>query len=160
MGCLVTDLRRLYHTMEAGQDYQSTTTATPYRSFTAWQRDMLAGPRGDQLAAFWRRQVAEEWPGYEELYDRLGGARDVRRYAWQAFTFDAAMGRRLRDVARLHGLTLYGLLVSALQVLLYRYTGENDIVIASPVSGRKRALMERVDKVAAATSEESEMRTL
>ncbi|HET6676075.1 MAG TPA: amino acid adenylation domain-containing protein, partial [Nitrospiraceae bacterium] len=140
MTCLVKDLRHLYHTMQAGKASQSTTTATPYRSFTAWQRDMLAGPRGAELAAFWRRQVAEEWPGYEELCDRPGGTRDVRRYAWQAFTFDAAIGRRLRDVAMIHGLTLYGLLLSALQILLHRYTGENDIVIASPVSGRKRAL--------------------
>ena len=47
----------------------------------------------------------------------------------------ARITARLRETARAHGFTLYGLLLSAFQILLHRYTGETDILIGSPVSG-------------------------
>jgi hypothetical protein len=139
MAVLVKELRHLYHAMRSGEADTPATWPPPYRSFVSWQRDMLAGEHGGTLASYWRQQLVDGWPGYEELYDRPSGSRDVRRYAWRAFTIDAAIGRRLQDAARAHGVTLYGLLLCALQILLYRYTGQNDIVIGSPVSGRRRA---------------------
>jgi amino acid adenylation domain-containing protein len=139
MAVLVKELRHLYHAMRSGEADTPATWPPPYRSFVSWQRDMLAGEHGGTLASYWRQQLVDGWPGYEELYDRPSGSRDVRRYAWRAFTIDAAISRRLQDAARAHGVTLYGLLLCALQILLYRYTGQNDIVIGSPVSGRRRA---------------------
>ncbi len=139
MAVLVKELRELYRAMRSGEVDAPTSRSAPYRSFASWQREMLAGEQGVALASYWRQQLVDDWPGYEELYDRPSGSRDVGRYTWQAFTIDATIGRRLRDAARAHGVTLYALLVCALQILLYRYTGENDIVIGSPVSGRRRA---------------------
>ena len=138
MALLIQELRDLYRAMRSGVRDNSISTSAPYQAFVAWQRDMLAGAPGKELAAYWQRRLAGEWPAYELLYDRPPVPRAVCRYAWESFRFEESAASRLSETVRSHGFSLYGFLLSAFQILLYRYTGETDIVIGSPVSGRTR----------------------
>jgi amino acid adenylation domain-containing protein len=142
MTFLVKELRGLYQAIRLGRHEGSTPPAIPYHAFVTWQHDMLDGAQGKRLAAYWQQQLAGELPGYETLYDHPGVSHPVCRYAWQSFSFETTIATRLRDVTRNYGWTLYGFLLSALQILLYRCSGEDGIVIGSPVSGRSQARFE------------------
>ncbi|HEX2055446.1 MAG TPA: amino acid adenylation domain-containing protein [Nitrospiraceae bacterium] len=138
MTLLVQELRQL-HQARRSNARERATSSVPYESFSSWQRHMLAGAQGERLASYWRQQLAGEWPGYELLYDRSSGPRPVCRYAWQPFTFEKETASRVQEVTRVYGCTLYGFLLTAFEILLHRYTGQTDILIGSPVSGRSRA---------------------
>jgi amino acid adenylation domain-containing protein len=138
MTLLVQELRRLYQTMRTQTQEGASPAPVPYRSFITWQGDMLAGASGEKLAAYWNGQLAGEWPGYDLLYDRAAPSSPACRYAWHSFSLEASVTRRLREAASAAGVTLYCLLLSAFQILLHRYTGETDILVGSPVSGRSR----------------------
>ena len=60
--------------------------------------------------------------------------------AWREFMLSENLTRRLKALAKAEGTTLYVTLLAALQVLLYRYTGQEDILIGSPMFGRSRAI--------------------
>jgi amino acid adenylation domain-containing protein len=140
MAALVKELRRLYQAMKRDDAHDERAgEEAPYRDFVAWQRELLAAPQEHELAAYWHQRLAGDLSGHEALFDRPRDHRTVGRYAWQSFAFDRVMESRLCTLARTHGFTLYGFLLSALQILIHRYTGERDILIGSPVSGRTRS---------------------
>jgi amino acid adenylation domain-containing protein len=113
--------------------------AAQYPAFARWQRELLAGAEGERLRS--------------RLVDRLAGAPTVlalptdhprpavrtERGAAHAFALDAGLATRLHELARAEGVTPYVLLLAAFQVLLHRWTGQDDFLVGSPASGRTRA---------------------
>ena len=88
---------------------------------------------------YWQAQLAGDLPHYDHLYDHARVATALPRYQWQSFVVDPELKRRLEELARVQGVTLYVLLLSAFQILLFRYTGLEDVVVGSPTFGRTRA---------------------
>ena len=105
-----------------------------------WQSELLAGPRGRRMKAFWEDELAGGIPSLDLPVDRApkpgsgpGTAGRVR------FGLGPAISSRVRSLAREQGATLYMTHLAALQALLYRYTGQERFVVGSLTSGRSRA---------------------
>jgi amino acid adenylation domain-containing protein len=142
MNLLVADLKREYESIgtdgtpmadEIGR------TPVPYGEFVDWHRMLLEGEEGRRLSHYWKARLAGELPSYNMLYDRPQTTVEPSRYAWHAFHVDKKLTARLKHFARSEGTTLYGVCLSALQVLLYRYTSQEDTMIVTPVFGRSRS---------------------
>jgi amino acid adenylation domain-containing protein len=110
--------------------------AVQYADFAAWQRERSAGTRLDTGLAYWMSTV----DGAELVLDLPS---DLVRPAVQdfrggrvSFTLDTTRGTRLRTLARAEHVTLFMVLLAAYQALLARYTGRDDVLVGSPVSGR------------------------
>jgi len=107
-----------------------------YFEWTAWQRRELAGAHGDRLRAFWRQELGGELPVLDLPTDRprppvqgyRGGSRTLR--------IAPDVSRKLKALADASSTTLYTTLLAALQVLLHRTTGQDDVLVGSPVAGR------------------------
>jgi len=110
-------------------------TAT-YADFALWQTEMLAGARGEALWSFWRARLAGAPPALLLPTDRprprgpsfRGAARDV--------VLGPEITRGLKALAAAEGVGLDVLVLSAFQSLLHRYSGQQDILVGSPVPGR------------------------
>ena len=139
MTLLVDELKHIYHAMESGATLPVTSSSAGYGQFVAWQRELLTDARGHELARYWQGKLNGDLPRYDLLYDRPGASTVPPDYQWQSFTVDPELRQRLEEVARVQGVTLYVLLLSALEILLFRYTGLEDVVIGSPTFGRTRA---------------------
>ena len=107
-----------------------------YREFAAWQNRMLAGPEAARHRSYWLDQLARPSP--------LDLPADRPRPALKTFNgkvcralLDPALTKRLRQLGLRHGLTLFMILAASLKALLYRYTGQTDIVVGCPVAGRE-----------------------
>ena len=116
--------------------------AVQYADFAAWQRDWLSGPALAEQIDFWRRQLAGA-PGLADL------PTDRPRPALQSFRgnrlvtyFPPPLAERLRALARRRDATPYMLLLAAWQTLLHRITGQDDLVVGTPVAGRIRPEIE------------------
>ena len=102
-----------------------------------WLRDHLARD-GERLWSYWRVQLAGEVPSLSLPSFRARPA--VQTYTGDArgFRLSAQLSARLMALARETGTTPYALLLAAFQALLHRYSGQEDLWVGSPTSGRTR----------------------
>ncbi|MBV9787774.1 MAG: amino acid adenylation domain-containing protein, partial [Chloroflexi bacterium] len=110
-----------------------------YSDYVSWQANLLAGTEGERLATYWQHQLAG-WPTVLNLpTDRLRPALQSDAGAAHSFALDAALARKLKALAEAQSTTLYTVLLSAFQALLYRYSGQQQFLIGTPTAGRSRA---------------------
>jgi len=103
--------------------------------FAFWQREFVASDRATQQLAHWRERLDADAPPL----DFGGAADDDAAAAALDFTLDADLSDALRRLAQVSGSTPNALLASTFQVALYKYTGTDDVSLATPVAGRGRA---------------------
>lgn len=119
-------------------------TAIQYTDYLRWQDDMLAGPEGERLWSYWRKELSGALPLLSLPTARPRPAVRTFNGASHFVEFDGRTIARLRQMAGANGATLYTVLLAAFQVLLYRYTNQQDLLVGSPVSARTRAGLENL----------------
>ncbi|MFC4047974.1 condensation domain-containing protein, partial [Dactylosporangium siamense] len=112
-----------------------------YADFAVWQREWLAGPVLESQLEYWRAQLAGA-PALELPTDRPRPA--VRSTAGDVVEFEVprAVAEALREAARGSAATMFMTLLGAFAVLLGRYSGQDDIVVGTPIANRNRAEVE------------------
>jgi amino acid adenylation domain-containing protein len=141
MEILIREVGTLYRAYSAGEESPLEDLPIQYADYTVWQREWLKGEVLERELEYWRKQLA----GVEELKlptDHLRPAVDSYRGAEQIFLLDAELAAALRDLSRQEGVTLFMTLLAAFQALLYRYTGQKDIVVGTPIANRNRLELE------------------
>jgi len=113
-----------------------------YRDFAERQRDQVDRGFADPELEYWREQLAGVPARIELPLDRKRPVIARFRGAVKAIVLSPALARRLRDVGNELGSTLFITLLAAFKVLLYRYTGQSDLVVGSPVANRTRVELE------------------
>lgn len=136
---LLDELSQVYTMLQNEQPAQLPAPRTSYRDYVRWHLDMLAGPRGDELWQYWQKQLSDLPETLSLPADHPRPAIQTFAGASYGFTLSPQLSQRLQLLARSQGVTLYTLLLSAFLVLLYRYTGQDDILINSPTNGRTQA---------------------
>ena len=115
-----------------------------YNSYVRWQAEMLNGPQGEALWKYWSKQLEGPLPGLNLPIDRPRPPLQTYRGAAHEFNLDADLSHHLKSLARSHGVTLYMVLLASFQMTLACLTGQEDLLIASPVAGRSRAEFESI----------------
>lgn len=119
--------------------YREATQAAPstrYEAFATRQHDYLATPRAEDDWRYWRDTLAGELPILQLPRDFK--PRGAPSYAGAAKTvrLDSAQTAALQAMARREQISLFSLLLTAYFILLQRYTGQRDIIVGTPTSGR------------------------
>src|SRR5215468_8686737 len=143
MGVLVSELAALYDAACRGAEATLPPLPVQYADFAVWQRQRLSGPVLDQQMGYWKRQLSGVSP-VELPTDRPRPAVRTSAGAAHEFTVPADVVDTLRRLARAHGTTLFTTLVAGCQLLLARYTGQDDIAVGTVTSGRGRPELERL----------------
>ncbi|PYQ44517.1 MAG: hypothetical protein DMF77_07005, partial [Acidobacteria bacterium] len=113
-----------------------------YADFAHWQRKWLQGEVLEAQLSHWRRRLAGRLPVLELPTDRPRPPMRTYRGATHALVFPRKVAGQLHSLGQREGVTLFMTLVAGLQVLLHRYTGQNDVVIGFSVASRNRAELE------------------
>ena len=137
-GILVRELAAVYGAFHRGEPSPLPELPVQYVDFADWQRRWL---QGEMLAAqveHWRRRLAGAPPLLALPTDRPRPAVQSSRGAFRPFAaLPADAARRLEDLSRREGTTLFATLLTAFQVLLCRYSGQEDVIVGFPVAGRR-----------------------
>ena len=136
LAVLLDEFRQLYQGLAAGVDVHLPPPAADYPQFVQRQREMLAGEAGARMWDYWRERLAGELPVLNLSGDYPRPPAQTYRGASLGFHLDAPLTAALRALARAEGVTLYVLMLAAYYALLHRYTGQDDILVGSPVAGR------------------------
>ncbi len=132
------ELRTLYDACLSGQPSPLPELPIQYADFTVWQREQLQGNIFAEQLAFWKKQL-EGAPGALELpTDRPRPLIANYHGSMHPFALSKQLTDDLKALGRQEGVTFYMLLVAAFQTLLYRYTAQDDILIGTAISDRKR----------------------
>ena len=107
-----------------------------YADFAVWQRGWLQGEVLERQLDWWRERLGGAPPALELPTDRPRPAVASSRGAALAFRLPADVTRGLRALARREGATLYMVTHAALDLLLSRWSGQEDLVVGSPIAGR------------------------
>ncbi|HEU4323406.1 MAG TPA: amino acid adenylation domain-containing protein [Roseiflexaceae bacterium] len=136
MGVLYNELTQLYAAGLDGADPALPPLPVQYADYTLWQRQWLQGATLDAQLDYWRGQLAGMPPVLELPTDRPRPATQTYRGAMHRFTLPAGLVNRLEQLGRTADATLFMTLLATFQVLLARYTGQDDIAVGSPIAGR------------------------
>ncbi|MEO5346141.1 MAG: amino acid adenylation domain-containing protein [Magnetococcus sp. YQC-9] len=113
-----------------------------YADFANWQRSWLQEGELDRQLAYWERQLSGAPALLELPTDRPRPAVQGFDGAIERFTLAAGLTASLKTLSHDHRTTLFATLLTGFSVLLARYSGQNDLVIGSPVANRNRAELE------------------
>jgi len=130
------EIRQLYAAHVSGRTADLKPLEHTYRDYVRRQDEMLAGEAGERLWTFWKTELAGELPRLDLPTDFPRPPTQTFAGASLPFALSPQQSRQLRDLAQRHCVTPFGLLLTAFQILLHRYCGQNDILIGSPTTGR------------------------
>ncbi len=137
LGVILRELSLLYDGFDSGQPISLPELPIQYADYSMWQRERFAGPVLEQQLEYWKKQLAGIVP-LELPADHPRPAMQSHRGTAIDFKLPSALTRDLRELSQCQGVTLYMTLLAAYQVLLYRYSGQQDIAVGSPIAGRTR----------------------
>ena len=144
LGVLLREMASLYEAFSADGPSSLPELAVQYADFAAWQREFLAGEILDKQLAYWKEQLSGAPPSLELPTDRPRPPIESFRGAQQAIVLPKELLESLRKLSRVEGVTLYMTLLAAFAVLLSRYSGQQDVVVGTPIAGRNRAEVEKL----------------
>ncbi|MCC5625548.1 condensation domain-containing protein, partial [Nostoc sp. CHAB 5715] len=142
IGVLVEELATLYQAFCKGQPSPLPTLPIQYVDFAAWQRQWLQAEALETQISYWLKQL-DNAPKVLQLptdYPRPG----IQTYRGATYSFELSKGlsTSLNKLSQQQGSTLFMTLLAGFQILLWRYTGQQDIVVGSPIANRNRAEIE------------------
>ncbi|HEX8556986.1 MAG TPA: amino acid adenylation domain-containing protein [Pyrinomonadaceae bacterium] len=138
MGVLLRELSALYAAFREGRESPLAELPVQYADYAVWQREHMTGEVLAGQLAYWKEQLGGELPVLELPADRPRPPAPSYRGAEELLDVGPRLAGRLRALGREGGATLYMTLLAAFDALLYRYTGQEDLVVGTPVAGRDR----------------------
>jgi amino acid adenylation domain-containing protein len=139
MGVLIRELAALYEAFSTGKPSPLPQLPIQYADFAHWQRQWLQGEVLAAQLSYWQQQLAGSQTVLELPTDRPRPAVQTFRGATQFLALPAPLSQKLKTLSQRSGVTLFMTILAAFQTLLYRYTGQEDICIGSPIANRNRS---------------------
>ncbi|NUO99743.1 MAG: amino acid adenylation domain-containing protein, partial [Nonomuraea sp.] len=142
VGVLATELSLAYRALRAGRDPELPGLPVQYGDFALWQRDRLSDQALAPELAHWSRALDGAPPALELPADHPRPPVLAHRGATLPVALGPELSSAVRRAAEAHEVTPFMVLLSALAVVLSRLSGQDDLVIGTPVAGRPRPEVE------------------
>lgn len=143
LGILLREVSAFYRAFLRGEKDALPELTVQYADYAAWQREWFQGEVAQKHLTYWLQQLS----GLPQLKLPLDKPRPpFQNFAGKAELWSAPqeMARELREFCHSHGITVFMLLIAALQILLYRITGEEDFAVGTGSAGRHHKEVEGV----------------
>ena len=142
-GILMRELSVVYTALAADSEPDLPELPVQYPDFSAWQNRWLKGPEPTEQIAYWKEQL--EGLGSLDLpTDKSRPAIQSYRGDIHHFSLPAKLGTQLKELSRSQGVTLYMTLLAAFQVLLHRYSQQDEVILGTAVSNRISTALEGI----------------
>ncbi|NEO40840.1 MAG: amino acid adenylation domain-containing protein [Moorea sp. SIOASIH] len=138
-GILLQELSTLYTVFCEGQSSTLSELPLQYADFAAWQRQWLQGQGlADQLT-FWKQHLGVTPPVIQLPTDYPRPPRRTFTGSGETVKFSSALVTKLKRLCQTEGVTLYMAVLAAFKSLLFFYTGQEDIIVSSPIANRTQS---------------------
>jgi amino acid adenylation domain-containing protein len=135
---LVPELAAIYAALAEGKEPGLPQRELQYGDYSVWREQQLGTESMKRAAEFWQEELAGDLEVLRLPMDRSRPAVISQRGSMERFTLSRELTEALRAMSRAHGATLYMTLLATLDVLLFRYSGQEDVVIGTAANGRRQ----------------------
>jgi amino acid adenylation domain-containing protein len=142
LAVLMQELVRLYQSYSQGSAAVLEELPIQYADYAAWQRQWLQGAVLEQQLDYWKQQLAGAPAVLSLPADRPRPPRQTFKGGRVRQSMSQELSEQLQQLSRRHGVTLYMTLLAAFQLLLGRYSGQEDVVVGTPIANRTRRELE------------------
>jgi amino acid adenylation domain-containing protein len=138
------ELNALYTEHTGGQAATLPELPISYADFAVWHRDWLRSPEIERQTEYWKQLLAGAPPALELATDFPRGDNQTFTGTTIHIRFTRAEADELAALGRNHEATLFMVLLAGFEALLHRYTGQQQILIGTPIQGRGRTELENL----------------
>ncbi|NRR06251.1 hypothetical protein HP570_29105, partial [Brevibacillus sp. RS1.1] len=142
IGIFIKEMRALYEAFVYGKEPVLADLTLQYADYAVWQRKWMEEDVLTRQLAYWKEKLVDAEPLLVLPTDRPRPSVQSHAGAMYTFTLSAELLEKLSMLSREEGSTLFMTLLAAFQTMLYRYSGQEDILVGSPVAGRNREEIE------------------
>lgn len=139
---LVSELITLYQAFYNGRSASLAPPPIQYADFVVWQQQMLQSDKIKEAIHYWKTRLASPLPVLEMLTDQR--QRNIGTAIKQSCTLEGQLTQSLKLLSQQEHVTLSTVLLAAFKTLLYRYTGQTDIIVGVPVFDRERTEVQQL----------------
>jgi acyl carrier protein len=139
MDVLIREVRLLYAAYSKGEESPLPELPIQYSDFAIWQRSCLHGEALERQLTYWRKQLGGDLSVLALPTDHPRELVPSNRGSRLEFLLSPEVSNELKQLSRREGATLFMTMLAAFQTLLYRYSGQEEIVVGTDVANRNRA---------------------
>jgi len=134
---IVKELVKFYKASEEKREAELTPLPIQYADFSMWQRNYLQGEVLEKKLGYWKDKLSDSEPLQLPLDFERPSVQSTKG-AIASFSIDKDLSDSLNSLSKKNGVTFFMTLLSAFNVLLYRYSGQENFTIGSPIAGRQQ----------------------
>jgi amino acid adenylation domain-containing protein len=138
------ELSAIYDAFTRGEQSPLSELTIQYADYAAWQREWLKGEILQTQLAYWKDKLAGDLPELELPIDRPRPAVQTFRGAREWLGLSEELTAAIMTLGRREGVTLFITLLAAFKVLLCRHTGQDDVIVGSPIANRPQTETESI----------------
>jgi hypothetical protein len=142
IGVLMREICALYEALSKGRPSPLPELEIQYADYANWQRQYLTGAVLEKHLDYWKRQLDRDLPMLDLPVDRPRPSIPSFRGGARSFALPAELSQSLRALSRREGVTLFMILLAAFRTLLYKYTGQEEVILGTAVANRTRVEIE------------------
>lgn len=139
LGLVLDELRSLYAIEVGAREDDLDAVERQYRDFTAWQAEMLDGEEGAEARAYWHEALDGAGEPLNLNTDHPRPPVQTYRGDTVPFRLDRDFTEAIKTASKEANVTPFMTMLSVLQLLLHRYSRQDDVCVGSPFFGRNRA---------------------
>jgi len=132
------ELAALYDAFSSGKPSPLPKLPIQYADFAHWQREWLQGEVLESQRDYWKQQLNGSLPILQLPTDYPRPPVQTYQGGYQSLELPKNLTQALKDLSQQERVTLFMTLLAAFQTLLYRYTGQEDIIVGTPIAGRNQ----------------------
>ncbi|MBA4495181.1 condensation domain-containing protein [Paenactinomyces guangxiensis] len=138
MEVFIKELAVIYESFLMNQSLSLPELSIQYADFAIWQRKSLNSSRHKEQAEYWKQQLQGDLPVLQLPADQVRPERFTYRGATETLTISRETADQLLSLGQQEEATLFMVILAAYSILLHVYTGQEDILIGSPIANRKQ----------------------
>jgi amino acid adenylation domain-containing protein len=143
-GIMLQEMMDLYEAFSQGKPSPLKELPVQYTDYVHWHHEWMQGKLFESQLAYWKKQLSDAPPVLEIPTDHPRPNLPTGRGSIESFSFSKPEFQALNDLARQENVTLFMVLTAAYNILLYRYSGQEDILIGTPIAGRPLVELENL----------------
>lgn len=144
LGVFLRELMLFYRAISSGQTAQLPELPIQYGDFAHWQTEDARQEKMQPSLDYWKKQLGGEIPVLELPNDRPRNARQTFSGGTHRFILSTDLTEALEKLSRAEDVTLFMTLLTAFFILLQRYSGQDEVLIGTPIANRNQAELEQL----------------
>ncbi|MHB8595758.1 MAG: amino acid adenylation domain-containing protein [Ktedonobacteraceae bacterium] len=144
VGVFMRELGSLYEASLSGKPSSLPELRLQYTDYASWQRQWMKGKRVEKLLSYWRRQLAGAPTVLHMPTDHPRSSLSIGEGAIYTFALSKSFTQEIKIFCQQEGATLFMVLLAAFAILISQRSGQDDILIGSPIANRNRVEIENL----------------